>query len=167
MRGKMEDQGYQFLLDEASKKYKEAGYNYFIGGFSELAGSFINYQALKTDTQQLKLQAQSIENQALEKANRIREQFLEAAGSYQYGAAARNISVGSGSVRDNLMSSSENLGKDISRMRDEAGAKARSLRSQAKILKTRGKTQLISGLLNSASSFASGYDAFSSAPGTK
>lgn len=130
---------YDYLLKAARGDYNESALKYGASGFSKIAGGFINYGALKTDAAQLRTQATSIEQQARERANLIREQFVEAMGAYQMNAAQRGISVGSMSVRSNLENSAVNLSKDIAKDKRNARMKANALRTQAKIAKIQGK----------------------------
>ena len=107
--------------------------------FSNYAGSMIDYSALKTDAAGLYVSAGQVELQAKQRANQLRQQFIQSAGAYMMGAANRGIAVQSGSVQANLNRSSENLGKDIQRMQNNAAIQARALRSQAEIARVKAK----------------------------
>lgn len=143
------------LISMSSNKYKMSGITGFGSAFASMAGSFLNYQALKTEAMQLGVQAINIELQAQQQANMLREQFISNVGAYQYSAAKRGISVGSGSVRSNIESSAMNLGEDIRQLSNNAKMKSSALRTQAKIIKGRAKTQLISGIASGVGSIGS------------
>lgn len=149
---------YDYLFKSAEDDYNRSSYEYAASGFSKIAGGYINYGALKADAAQLQTEAKSIELQAKERANIIRQQFIEAAGAYQMNAAQRGISVGSMSVRSNLENSAIDMGKDIAKMDRSARLKANALRAQAKIAKIGGKYGMIAdafqGISDLASSFA-------------
>lgn len=142
------------LISAASDNYKMSGITGFGSAFAEMAGSYLNYSALRTEAMQLGVQASNIELQAQQQANMLREQFISNVGTYQYGAARRGISVGSGSVRSNVESSAMNMGEDIRRAGKNAQMKASALRSQERIMKGRAKAQLISGIASGVSSMA-------------
>lgn len=127
------------LLGLAGEKYKQSAYLGAAGSFAQIVGSNINYQLMKTDLNQLNIQASNIELAAQQRANQLREQFISSIGSYQFGAAQRGVSVGSGSVRSNLESSATSLGLDLQRQQENAALKASALRTQYKIAKSRAK----------------------------
>lgn len=155
--------GYENLLSLAGENYKMGGITGFGSAFASMAGSMLNYQALKTEAMQLGVQASNIELQAQQQANALREQFISNVGTYQYGAARRGVSVGSGSVRSNIESSAMNVGEDIRRAGKNASMQASALRTQAKIARKRASAQRfssimggISGMVTSAATYGVG-----------
>lgn len=159
----MED--YSYLFKGAKEEYDKSAVEYAASGFSKIAGGIINYNALKADAAQLKTEANSIELQAKERANMIRQQFIEAAGAYQLNAAQRGISIGSMSVRDNLEHSAGAMGEDIRKMEKSAELKANALRSQAKIAKIRGKYGMLQSFVEGANDIYKSFDQASSMKG--
>lgn len=140
------------MFNLAKEDYYTAGAQKMAGGFAQIVGSSINYSLLKTDLKQLETSAQNIELQAQERANQLRQQFISSIGSYQFGAAQRGVSVGSGSVLSNLESSAMNIGQDVQKAKKTADLQASALRTNARILKSRGKflhTQNVIGGLSS------------------
>lgn len=156
----MEEDRFEYLFKAAQDDYDRSAWNYSASGFSRSAGEFINYGALRADASQLRTQALSVEQQARERANLIREQFVEAMGAYQMNAAQRGISVGSGSVRSNVENSAVNLSKDIAKDKRNARMKANALRAQAKISDIGAKYSMISGIADTIGSLASAYSGF-------
>lgn len=144
------------MFDISKNNYYTAGAQKMAGGFAQIVGSSINYSLLKTDLKQLETSAQNIELQAQERANMLRQQFINSVGSYQYGAAQRGVSVGSGSVMSNLESSAMNLGTDVQKQMKSASLKASSLRAQAQIAKSRGKFAHTQAVIGGLSSIGSG-----------
>ena len=136
-------------LLKAAQEREKLGYEYQgwsnIAGlgstFSNLAGSLIDYSALRTDAANLYVSAGQVELQAKQRANQLREQFIQSAGAYMMGAANRGIAVQSGSVQANLEHSAVNLGKDIATMDRNAALQARAYMTQAKIAETKAKAQ--------------------------
>ena len=116
--------------------------------FSSMAGSIIDYAALCTDARNLNIQAGTVELQAKQRANQLRQEFINSAGAYMFGAAQRGIAVQSGSVQANLQRSSEALGKDIQKMSQNASLQASAYRAQAKIAKAKARAGLVSGIAN-------------------
>ena len=151
---------YSGLLELAGDRYKWSSYAGAAGAFAQMASGYMNYQALKTDAYALKVQANSIELQAQQRANQLREQFIGSVGAYQFGAAQRGVSVGSGSVRNNIESSAGSLGNDIARLKKSAGLQANAIRAQAKIMKMQGKSSFIQSLASGVGSLASAYSNF-------
>lgn len=143
------------LLDLASSQYKMSAMAGGAGAFAQMASSQMDYSALQTNAYALQVQANSIELQAKQRANMLREQFVSAIGSYQFGAANRGVSVGSGSVRQNIESSAISLGKDIQSQQKVAQMQANALRSQASIAKMQAKSARVSGILSGISSLSS------------
>lgn len=132
--------------------------------FSSLAGSLIDYGTLKTDASSLYVQAGEVQLQAKQRANQLREQFINATGSYMFGAAQRGIAVQSGSVQSNLKRSAENLGQDIATMDKNAELKASALRTQANIAMSKAKAMkkvayanAISGVANSVAGMGAAW----------
>ena len=162
------EEQFQTLINRANanqkQSYTEQGWANIAGlgsTFSNLAGSLIDYSALRTDAANLYVSAGQVELQAKQRANQLREQFIQSAGAYMMGAANRGISVQSGSVQANLERSSENLGKDIQTMEKNAALQARAYITQAKIAETKAKAQkrvaiagaISSGVQNVGSAF--------------
>ena len=129
------------LLGQSQGNYYISGLQKTAGGYAQLVGAKLNWNALKTELTQYELSAQNIELQAQERANQLREQFISNVGNYQFGAAQRGVSVGSGSVRQNLESSAMSLGSDIAKQQKIADVKASSLRTQSEIARIRGRFQ--------------------------
>jgi len=144
------------MFDISKQNYYTAGAQKMAGGFAQIVGSSINYSLLKTDLKQLETSAQNIELQAQERANQLRQQFISSIGSYQFGAAQRGVSVGSGSVLSNLESSAMNIGQDVQKAKKTADLQASALRTNAKILKSRGKFQHTQSVIGGLSSIGSG-----------
>ena len=144
------------MFDVSKNNYYIAGAQKMAGGFAQIVGSSINYSLLKTDLKQLETSAQNIELQAQERANQLRQQFISSIGSYQFGAAQRGVSVGSGSVLSNLESSAMNVGLDVQKAKKNASLQASALRTQAKIAKSRGKFQHTQNVIGGLSSIGSG-----------
>lgn len=145
--------GNQDLIEMANANQQDANYyqklQYGAGlasSFSSMAGSIIDYASLRTDATNLKIQAGTVELQAKQRANQLRQQFIESAGAYMFGAAQRGIAVQSGSVQANLQRSSEALGKDIQTMSQNASLQAKAYRTQAKIAKAKARAGLVSGI---------------------
>ena len=133
----------------AQFKQKQAGYKNLAGDFSNIIGSFIDYNVLKRDLKNYNIAADNIQLQAKQQANQIRQQYLQAAGNYQYVAARRGIDVNSASVRSNLEGSAEAMGKDIQRLEENAYVKSQALRTQAKIAKAYGKAEMVRNITGS------------------
>lgn len=157
----MSNEQYQNLISLANANQEKANtYNKIQYGaglassFSNMAGSFIDYAALRTDARNLNIQAGNVELQAKQRANQLRQQFIESAGNYMFGAAQRGIAVQSGSVQANLQRSSEALGKDIQTMQQNASMQAGALRTQAKIAKIKARAGLVSGVAQGISGAA-------------
>lgn len=132
---------------EQADNYNKLAYGAKLAGsFSSMAGSFIDYAALKTDARNFNIQAGNVELQAKQRANQLRQQFIEASSSYMFNAAQRGIAVQSGSVQSNLQRSSEALGKDVQIMQQNAAMQASALRTQAKIAKAKARAGLVSGI---------------------
>lgn len=148
---------YEGLLELAGNQYKWSSYAGAAGAFAQMANGYMNYEALKTNANALKVQANSIELQAQQRANQLREQFISSVGTYKASAAQRGVSVGSGSVMDNIESSSISLGNDIATMKKNAQLQAGALRTQAKVARRQGKSAMVSGILSGLSSAASAY----------
>lgn len=153
----MANTDYSGLLDLAGSQYKWSAWTGGASAFAQLAGAGLNYQALQTNAAALQVQASQIELQAKERANQLREQFVSAIGSYQFSAANRGVSVGSGSVRSNIESSAKNLGNDLMRQERSAQLQASALRSQAKVAKLQSKSALVGGILGGISSAAGAF----------
>lgn len=145
-----------------------AGVDYSMAGFSQLASGYLAYGAQKTTASSygvkagsLETQADSVELAAKEAGNQLRQKYLAMAGNLEYSAAARGVSVESGSIHQNLERSSEKLGKDISKIESNAELKSKSLRAEAGVArgyekaysKTAGLMQvggILSGVGNAA-----------------
>lgn len=147
------------------QQYMLGGLQSFAGSFASIAGSALNYGMLKADSYNLDIQASNIELQAQQRANQLREQFLGAIGSYQFGAAQRGVSVGSGSVRSNLESSAMNIGQDIQIAQKNADLQAKALRTQATSMRKTAKAQhtintlgAVSNMFSSIGNYATGAD---------
>lgn len=141
-------------ISDPKKKMFWAEATNIAGDFSNIAGSFINYNALKSDLKNSMLQADNVELAAKQRANQIREQFIQSAASYSFNAARRGISVNSASVKSNIQNSAETLGKDIQTMSQNAKLQANAMRTQAKIAQIYGKAQHKAQITNSIASMA-------------
>lgn len=148
---------YSGLLELAGDNYKWSAYAGAAGAFAQMASAGMNYQALQTNAAALKAQANSVELQAQQKANMLREQFIGAVGAYQMNAAQRGVSVGSGSVRDNIEGSAMSLGKDIQTMKRNSQLQADAIRTQAKVAKFQSRSALVSGMLSGISQAFGAY----------
>ena len=148
-------------MELAGDQYKWSSYAGAAGAFAQMASGYMNYQALQTNASALKVQANSIELQAQQRANQLREQFISSVGAYQMSAAQRGVSVGSGSVRNNIESSAMSLGSDLQRMKKNAALQASALRTQAKVAKLQGKSALVGGILSGISSAAGAIGTYS------
>ena len=155
------DSQFQTLLDSANenqrKAYNEKGWANVAGlgsTFSNLAGTLIDYSALKTDASNLYISAGQVELQAKQRANQLREQFIQSAGSYMMSAANRGVAVQSGSVQSNLERSAENLGKDINRMERNAALQASAYITQAEIARQKARTMKHVGIAQGISGTA-------------
>jgi hypothetical protein len=155
------------MFSQAKTNYYTAGAQKMAGGFAQIVGSSINYSLLKTDLKQLETSAQNIELQAQERANILRQQFISSIGNYQFGAAQRGVSVGSGSVLSNLESSAMNVGQDVQKAKKSADLQASALRSQARILKSRGKFQHTQNVIGGLSNIGSGIMSMYTGSGVK
>lgn len=154
----MTNRQYQNLIDLANANQSKADtyqtIQYGAGlasSFSSMAGSFIDYATLRTDAANLNIQAGTVELQAKQRANQLRQQFINAAGSYMFGAAQRGIAVKSGSVQANLQRSAEALGKDIQTEQQNALLQAGAYKAQAKIAKAKARAGLASGIAKGTS----------------
>lgn len=156
----LEDETYNYLLEEAAKSYKSSSMQYGAGAFAKLAGAYIDYQALSTERAQYGLQARAVKLGALEQANAMREQLVNSYGNYISNAAARGISVGSGSVQDNLINSSIEFGKDIQTLDNNARLQASAIRAKSKIGKYRALSRLAGGIAGSVSDFGNSYSTY-------
>ena len=152
---------YSGLLELAGNNYKYASYAGAAGAFAQMASGYMNYQALRTDAYGLKVQANEIELQAQQKANMLREQFINSVGAYQVNATQRGVALSSGSVRNNIETSAGSLGKDIATIKKSAGLQANALRAQSKVAKWQGRSALVSGVLSGISSAAGAYSNYS------
>ena len=152
----MEDDYYGLngLLDMASTQYKLSALAGGASAFAQIAAGQMDYKALRTNAAALKVQANSIELQAQQRANYLREQFIGAIGSYQFSAANRGVSVGSGSVRQNIENSAIGMGKDIQKAQKVAQMQASALRTQAKVAKIQARTEKVTGILGGISAVA-------------
>jgi hypothetical protein len=137
------------IVNQAMSDQNSANRKSLAGDFANIMGSFIDYSALKRDLRNTYLEADNIQLQAKQQANQIRQQYLQAAGNYQYAAARRGIDVNSASVRSNLEGSAEAMGKDIQRLEENAYVKSQALRTQAKIAKQYGKAEHIRNVTGS------------------
>lgn len=146
--------GVNGLLDMASSQYKWSALAGGASAFAQIAGGMMDYKALQTNAAAMKVQANSIELQAKQRANMLREQFISAIGSYQFSAANRGVSVGSGSVQKNIESSAISVGKDIQNAKKVAAMQASALRTQAKVAKLQSKTAMVSGIVGGIGSLA-------------
>jgi hypothetical protein len=153
MAGEVSSTNSSLFTDMAKKGElleKIGNYTNLAGDFTNIVGAYINYNALKGDLRNYNLSADSIELQAKQKANQIRQQYLQTAANYSYNAARRGISVNSASVRSNLEGSAEAMGKDIQRLEQNAYLEANALRAQAKIYKAYGKAERNKAVTESA-----------------
>jgi len=103
--------------------------------YQEFTAPDIDYDILNLQADYRENQAANYELQVEQEANRIREQFVEAVGSFTYGAARRGVKVGEGNVQQNIEESSKALGRDVQTIRENAQFKAGQLRSDASRLR--------------------------------
>lgn len=141
---------------EATALYNRSKLLDTASGFAGIGSSMMDYSLMniKSDFQQNV--ASSIELQAKERANLLRERFLESAGNAVTTAAMRGQKVGTGSIARNLEQSSIDLGKDISKMEENALARANLMRTQSSINKKAATGNLVSGLMMGGSKIYSG-----------
>lgn len=149
------------LLDMASTQYKLSSLAGGASAFAQLMGGMMDYRALRTNAKALQVQANDIELQAKQRANYLREQFISSIGSYQFSAANRGVSVGSGSVQQNIESSAMGVGKDIQKAQKVAQMQASALRTQAKVSKIQAKAAKMHGILGGLSSLAGAVASYS------
>ena len=109
--------------------------------FSEMNAPDIDYDVLQLTATQKELQADNLELQVELRANMLREQFLEAVGTAQHGAARRGVKLGEGDIQKDIEQSSGEVGKDIQTARESAKFKADSSRREAKRLRSAAKYQ--------------------------
>ena len=133
--------------------------------FSEMVAPDIDYDVLQLTASQKELQADNLELQVEQQANLLREQFLEAVGTAQYGAARRGVKLGEGDIQKDIEQSSGEVGKDIQTARDTAEYKAGSLRRGAKRLKSASKIQAEYSHYGRIGSFGGGLTGLSKAFG--
>lgn len=143
------------LIELAQEKYDTAGAyqnaSYSSGMaslFMQGMGAVLDYSALKQDLKNYNIQASNVQLQAMQRANQLRQSYLEAAGNYVYNAARRGIRADSGSVRSNLEASAQNLGKDIVSMQESANMQARTLQAQRKIKKYQARAGMTMKMLD-------------------
>ena len=148
---------YQTLLGGTSK---------LIGGIKDFTAPDIDYDILNLKAGQKENQALQLEVQATQIANRLREQFSESVGGYQYGAARRGVKVGEGSAMANIEQSAKALGKDVNQLDTNAKRMSGTLRREAKgirqyagKMKEVGDTQKMFNLIDS---IAGSFKTFSS-----
>lgn len=157
----LSDEQYQNLISMANANQQKAdnlkAISYgssLASSFSSMAGSFIDYQTLRTDARNFNVQAGNVELQAKQRANQLRQQFIDASSTYMFNAAQRGVAVQSGSVQANLRRSAESLGRDVQTMQQNAALEASSLKAQAKIAKAKARSQLVSGIAGGISNIA-------------
>lgn len=124
--------------------------------FSALGSMIDTYQADRLNADQA-YTVSALELQALQQANQVRQQFINAMGNTIYGAQRRGVRVSSANVRDNLMRSSEALGKDVQTLYQNVQAKADVLRAREKMNKSRAKYGLMTNVLNQLSNIGATY----------
>lgn len=141
------------LITLANEKYDKAdvyGRTSYATGMASLftqgMGAILDYSALKQDLKNYNLQikgtelaSQNVELQATQMANRLRQQYIEAAGNYVYSAARRGVAVSSGSVQAGLMKGAEETGKEVQRIGREAEIEKKNLEMQKVALKAEKK----------------------------
>lgn len=148
------------LRKYVGKEYYKAGWQSLASGFAQVASGAIDYSALKTDAYGLEVQADATLVRAEQQANLLREEFIGAMGSALYGSTRRGVRASSNFVQGNIERSSEDVGKDIALNRQNARMQANALRSQAKIMKRRGKAQMVGTIMSGVSSAASAVQYF-------
>lgn len=141
-----------------SKEYQQYASIAGLGSvFSNFVGSIIDYKALKTDANSFYIQAGEVQLQAKQRANQLRQQFIESTGAYMFGAAQRGIAVQSGSVQSNLRRSAENLGKDVDLMQRNADLQSGALITQGNIAKSKANAMKTAAYTGLVSDLASSY----------
>ena len=98
--------------------------------YKNYTGPDINYDILNIRAEQKEIEANNVELQVTQQANNLRDQFNEAAGTYQYKTARRGVKVGEGSSAQNVEASSRDLGYDVETMTGNAKFKADQLRAE-------------------------------------
>lgn len=149
------------MIDKGNDQYSLSQFNSAMGytaglgsTFSSLAGSLIDYGTLRADAANMYVKAGEVQVQAKQRANQLRQQFINATSSYMFGAAQRGISVQSGSVQSNLQRSSENLGKDIDLMQRNANLKSLALATQGNIARKKASSMMRAGYANAVAGVA-------------
>ena len=149
-----------------------AGLDYSMAGFGQLASGYLAYGNQKTQAGQYGVQAASLETSAeavelaaAEATNQLRQKYLDSVGNLQYSAAARGVAVDSGSVRQNMERSGQNLGEDIAKTNRSASMQAKTLRANAAVArgyeKAYGKTAELTrwgGMLSSLGNLGLGFN---------
>ncbi len=109
--------------------------------YQEFTAPDIDYDILQLSAEQKEIEADNLVLQVEQEANLLREEFIQAVGSAQYGAARRGVKVGVGDVQQNIEESAGAVGKDIQTIRENTEFQAGQLRSKGKRLKTAAKYQ--------------------------
>lgn len=148
------DDDYSFVKELQEKNLFErklfnvsSGLKY--GATAMIQAMMPNFDAdtLASSGQALEVKASALELQATQRANALRDQFNEYIGNEIYSASTRNIKTDSGSVRGKLEKSSENIGKDIQTITENASQKASAMRDKAHMLRrTESSLRDISGV---------------------
>lgn len=105
---------------------------YGLEAITALQSPDIDYDILNETAEYKELKAKEVEIKAVQEANKIREQFAEAVGTYQARTARRGVVVGQGSAAQNVERSSADLGKDIQTTQENADWQASRYRISAK-----------------------------------
>lgn len=151
MRGKMAED----LIELAKEKYDksdEYGRTAYATGMASLftqgMGSILDYSSLKQDLKNYNLQVKgvglstlSVDVQATQMANRLRQQYIEAAGNYAYNAARRGVAVSSGSVQAGLRKGAEDVGEAVQTIGRNAEIEKKNLEMQKVALKAQQKIE--------------------------
>jgi len=111
------------------------------GAFQELNAPDINYDILGLSATQKELQADNMELEVEQEANRLREEYIQAVGSAQYGAARRGVKVGEGNIQEDIEESAGAVGKDIQTQRKNLEYKKGQLKRGASRLRTAQEAQ--------------------------
>ena len=138
------------ILQEAGTKlgsYMETGFSLMpLAGqayktIAELNAPDINYEILNLRADQKDIEADALEVRSQENINYMRDQFNEAVGTYQYGAARRNVKVGEGSAGANIENSARDLGYDISKIKDMTAFESNIKRMEGERYRAAGESQ--------------------------
>ena len=149
----------QTLIDAKTQDlYKQSAIQSGASAFSTLMGGYINYATLKTDAYASEVEANQIELNAKEKANALREKYLQGAGNAIFASTMSGGRSSSGSVQKNLEMSAKALSEDTANVERAGQAKAKAMRIKASLEKTKANSELVGSILSSIGSGIKAYN---------